>query len=93
MSKFKQIREAAKYNPYAIGMAVAKKKAGLGSGPAHGFGPRIKARSGVIEPDEGTVLFNGKPIHEMNKKEWDSFRSRISYMFQNNALFDSFLGR
>ena len=35
MSKFKQIREAAKYNPYAIGMAVAKKKAGLGSGPAH----------------------------------------------------------
>ena len=35
MQKFKQIREAAKYNPYAIGMAVAKKKAGLGSGPAH----------------------------------------------------------
>ena len=29
MQKFKQIREAAKYNPYAIGMAAAKKKAGI----------------------------------------------------------------
>lgn len=35
MLKFKQIREATKYNPYAIGMAVAKKKAGLGAAPAH----------------------------------------------------------
>lgn len=34
MAKFKQIREATKYNPYAIGMAVAKKKAGYGPGPA-----------------------------------------------------------
>ena len=34
MQKFKQIREAAKYNPYAIGMAAAKKKAGYGPGPA-----------------------------------------------------------
>jgi phospholipid/cholesterol/gamma-HCH transport system ATP-binding protein len=25
----------------------------------------------------------------MKKKEWDSYRSSISYMFQNNALFDS----
>lgn len=34
MAKFKEIREAAKYNPYAIGMAAAKKAAGLGSAPA-----------------------------------------------------------
>jgi hypothetical protein len=34
MAKFKQIREAAQYNPYAIGMAAAKKAAGLGKGPA-----------------------------------------------------------
>jgi hypothetical protein len=34
MAKFRQIREATRYNPYAIGMAVAKKKAGYGSGPA-----------------------------------------------------------
>ena len=34
MAKFRQIREATRYNPYAIGMAVAKKKAGYGPGPA-----------------------------------------------------------
>jgi hypothetical protein len=34
MPTFKQIREATKYNPYAIGMSVAKKKAGLGAEPA-----------------------------------------------------------
>jgi hypothetical protein len=34
MAKFKQIREATRYNPYAIGMAVAKKKAGITAEPA-----------------------------------------------------------
>ena len=33
--KFKLIREANKINPYAIGMALAKKKAGLSAKPAH----------------------------------------------------------
>lgn len=34
MQKFKQIREAARVNPYAVGMSVAKKKFGYGAGPA-----------------------------------------------------------
>lgn len=33
MPAFKQIREATKYNEYAIGMAAAKKKYGYGAGP------------------------------------------------------------
>ena len=33
MPAFKQIREAAKYNEYAIGMAAAQKKYGYGAGP------------------------------------------------------------
>ena len=49
----------------------------------------LKHIIGLLAPDEGTVLFEGKPIREMKKKEWDSYRSSISYMFQNNALFDS----
>ena len=32
--QFKQIREAARNNEYAIGMAAAKKAAGYGPGPA-----------------------------------------------------------
>ena len=34
MQTFKQLREATKTNPYAVGMTVAKKKAGYGPGPA-----------------------------------------------------------
>lgn len=45
MQKFKQIREAAKYNPYAIGMAAAKKKAGYGAGPAEDL-PKAVIRKG-----------------------------------------------
>jgi hypothetical protein len=37
MAKFKQVREATKYNPYAIGMSVVKKKMGLGPEHAHGL--------------------------------------------------------
>lgn len=44
---------------------------------------------GLFSPDEGRILFRGKPVHDMKKKEWEGYRSQISYMFQNNALFDS----
>ena len=39
----------------------------------------LKHIIGLLTPDEGTLLFRGKPVHAM----------KISYMFQNNALFDS----
>ncbi|NIO03431.1 MAG: ATP-binding cassette domain-containing protein, partial [Proteobacteria bacterium] len=42
-----------------------------------------------LTPDEGSILFRGKPITGLPKGEWDAYRSQISYMFQNNALFDS----
>lgn len=49
----------------------------------------LKHIVGLISPDQGTILFRGKPVNEMSKKEWDGCRLQISYMFQNNALFDS----
>lgn len=49
----------------------------------------LKHIIGLLTPDEGTILFRGKPVHDMKKSEWDTYRSKISYMFQNNALFDS----
>jgi phospholipid/cholesterol/gamma-HCH transport system ATP-binding protein len=49
----------------------------------------LKHIIGLLFPDEGAILFRGKPVNEMNKKEWDGCRVQISYMFQNNALFDS----
>ena len=49
----------------------------------------IKHIIGLLSPDEGSILFRGRPVNLMKKAEWDGYRSQISYMFQNNALFDS----
>jgi phospholipid/cholesterol/gamma-HCH transport system ATP-binding protein len=49
----------------------------------------LKHVIGLMVPDGGTILFKGKPIKVMKNGEWDECRAQISYMFQNNALFDS----
>jgi phospholipid/cholesterol/gamma-HCH transport system ATP-binding protein len=49
----------------------------------------LKHIIGLLKPDEGTILFHGKPLTEMKKSEVTALLARISYMFQGNALFDS----
>lgn len=49
----------------------------------------LKHIIGLIQPDEGTIFFRGKPITGMKRSEIDSSFAQISYMFQGNALFDS----
>ena len=49
----------------------------------------LKHIIGMLKPDEGQILYRGKPIDQMSKKEWNDYIGQISYMFQNNALFDS----
>ena len=49
----------------------------------------LKHIIGLLKPDAGTILFRGAPLTEMKKKERTASLARISYMFQDNALFDS----
>jgi phospholipid/cholesterol/gamma-HCH transport system ATP-binding protein len=49
----------------------------------------LKHIIGLLNPDEGTVIFQGKPVNTMKKSEWQARRNEIAYLFQNNALFDS----
>jgi phospholipid/cholesterol/gamma-HCH transport system ATP-binding protein len=49
----------------------------------------LKHIIGLLDPTEGTILFKGKPLRDMDRSEFDAFRSQFSYCFQNNALFDS----
>lgn len=49
----------------------------------------LKHMIGLLSPTEGNILFRGKPVDEMSRKELDDLRSQFSYCFQNNALFDS----
>jgi len=49
----------------------------------------LKHIIGLLKPDRGTILFEGNPVGKMKKKEWEQYRSKISFLFQNNALMDS----
>ena len=49
----------------------------------------LKHIIGILKPDEGQILYRGKAIDQMSKKELNDYIGQISFMFQNNALFDS----
>jgi phospholipid/cholesterol/gamma-HCH transport system ATP-binding protein len=49
----------------------------------------LKHIIGLLTPDEGAILFHGKPVAAMKRSEWEDYRSRVAYLFQNNALLDS----
>lgn len=49
----------------------------------------LKHIIGLIKPDHGTVLVDGKDVSKLNRKDLSELRSRIGYVFQNGALFDS----
>ncbi|GAB1410910.1 hypothetical protein MASR1M90_20640 [Desulfovibrionales bacterium] len=49
----------------------------------------IKHIIGLIEPDSGNIIFDGQSYATMSRKDFAAIKSRCSYMFQNNALFDS----
>jgi phospholipid/cholesterol/gamma-HCH transport system ATP-binding protein len=49
----------------------------------------LKHIIGLLEPDEGEILFQGQSIHAMAPAERNALKMNFSYMFQGNALFDS----
>ncbi|MGD2099974.1 MAG: ATP-binding cassette domain-containing protein [Desulfobacterales bacterium] len=49
----------------------------------------LKHIIGLLKPEEGRILFRGESIEKMSRKKWNAYLSQVSYMFQNNALFDS----
>jgi phospholipid/cholesterol/gamma-HCH transport system ATP-binding protein len=49
----------------------------------------LKHIIGLIKPDSGTVIVDGKDVGKLKRKELSEMRSHIGYVFQNGALFDS----
>jgi len=49
----------------------------------------IKCIVGLIYPDKGSVKVFGKEVTPMNHKELDEMRTRVGFIFQSNALYDS----
>ena len=49
----------------------------------------LKCIVGLIEPDRGTICYDGRDIMSLDKKERLLMRQEIGMLFQNAALFDS----
>ena len=49
----------------------------------------LKHLIGLIRPDAGRVEVDGQDVAHLNRKDLAQLRTRIGYVFQNGALFDS----
>ncbi len=49
----------------------------------------LKHIIGLIKPDQGEIIVDGRDVCRLNRKDLSELRSRIGYVFQNGALFDS----
>ncbi len=73
-----------------INLSVIDGKTTIIVGPSgQGKSLILKHILGLIKPDRGQVLFEGKDINTINKKELNEIRAKIGVLFQNAALFDS----
>lgn len=49
----------------------------------------LKHVVGLLEPDRGTILLEGRDLASLGRRARRSVKGRFSYMFQHMALFDS----
>jgi len=49
----------------------------------------LKLMAGLLKPDSGRIVFNGKDLCTLRRAELAHLRSRFGFLFQNGALFDS----
>jgi len=49
----------------------------------------IKNIVGLLQPDKGRVIVDGKDVSKLKKKELFELRQKIGFVFQGSALFDS----
>jgi phospholipid/cholesterol/gamma-HCH transport system ATP-binding protein len=49
----------------------------------------LKTTIGLIHPDHGDVLLDGRSVHYSDRRTLEKLRRKVGYVFQNAALFDS----
>jgi len=59
----------------------------IGPGAA-GKSVLLKMLTGLLRPDAGRVLIDGRDVHQLTDLELQKFRLKFGMLFQNNALFD-----
>ncbi|MGE0567621.1 MAG: ABC transporter ATP-binding protein [Bacteroidia bacterium] len=49
----------------------------------------IKCIIGLLKPEKGNIIVLGKNVVELKRRELDSLRVKVAFLFQSNALYDS----
>jgi phospholipid/cholesterol/gamma-HCH transport system ATP-binding protein len=49
----------------------------------------LKLLIGLLKPEAGSIVFDGREVTQMNERELSEVRRRIAMLFQSGALFDS----
>ncbi len=49
----------------------------------------LKCTIGLVRPDSGDILYNGRSFYGSNKEEQQALRREMGVLFQGGALFDS----
>ncbi|PWV46946.1 ABC transporter ATP-binding protein [Chitinophaga sp. S165] len=49
----------------------------------------IQCVAGLLEPDEGNLTVLGKEVKELSEEELKDLRSKLGFLFQSGALYDS----
>ena len=55
--------------------------------PGSGKSTALKVLAGLYPPSSGSITFEDKDIHAMNRKQNMNFRKRTAFMFQDSALW------
>ncbi len=58
-------------------------------GSGSGKSVMLKTALGLLTPDSGRILFDGKNVSKSNGRARNAMRERIGMLFQSGALFDS----
>src|SRR5690242_19219696 len=62
---------------------------GLFGGSGSGKSVILRSIIGLEQPNSGQILFEGKNLVGLDERRLVPFRTKIGYVFQNGALFDS----
>ena len=58
-------------------------------GSGQGKSVAVKIAAGLIEPDAGEILMDGRPVQDLNGRGRRELARRFGMLFQSSALFDS----
>lgn len=90
--ELRDLRKSFGENMVLDGIDLSVPPAGITTilgGSGSGKSVMLKHIIGLLRPDGGRVLVEGRDVTSLTEREWVTVRRRFGYVFQGAALFDS----